>query len=215
MPVGNPNFVPGHKPNGHRPLGSRNRRTTDAINLIIKAGHQDPLLTLAELQANSSDEGIRATAANMLAPFLHSKCGATPPLRFLEEPFELPHPNPTTEAEISANIGYLAQALAAGTLDIDFYNALLIGQHQHINALKAREELPENQNILITGGLPSLPGCNITMPTLATMRGFPSAHKRTGSFRRTGSDRSIRADGPHSDVVLQRRCRCHPRETSK
>src|SRR5712672_4059325 len=101
--------------NGARPLGSRNRRTTEAIEAIIAAGHQDPLLTLAELQAKSSDEGIRATAANMLAPFLHSKCGAMPPLRFISEPVELPHPNPTTEAEISANIAYLAQALAAGT----------------------------------------------------------------------------------------------------
>ena len=86
--------------NGHRPVRSRNRRTTDAIEAIIKAGHQDPLLTLAELQAKSTDEGIRATAANMLAPFLHSKCGAMPPLRFISEPVVLPNPNPTTEGEI-------------------------------------------------------------------------------------------------------------------
>ena len=70
--------------NGHRPIGSRNRRTTDAINAIIAAGRQDPLLTLAELQAKSADEAIRASAANMLAPYLHSKTGATPPLRYIE-----------------------------------------------------------------------------------------------------------------------------------
>jgi hypothetical protein len=168
-------WVPGQsgnpKRNGARPFGSRNRRTTEAIEAIINAGHQDPLLTLAELQAKSADEGIRATAANMLAPFLHSKCGAIPALRYIEEPITLPHPNPTTEAEISANIGHLNTLLAAGTLDVDFFNALMVGQHQHINALKAREDVPANTNITITGGLPSLPGTNITMPELPTMNG--------------------------------------------
>jgi hypothetical protein len=154
------------KRNGARPLGSRNKRTTEAIEAIIAAGHQDPLLTLAELQAKSTDEGIRATAANMLAPFLHSKCGAMPPFRFILEPIELPHLNPTTETEISANIARINQAFASGNLDLDFYNALLAGQHQHINALKAREDIPANMDIQITGGLPSLPGTNITMPQL-------------------------------------------------
>ena len=90
----------------------------------FKAGHQDPLLTLAELQAKSTDEGIRATAVNTLAPFMHSKCGAMPPLRFISEPIELPFPNPITLEEINANTSYLDQALAAGTLDIDFHTAL-------------------------------------------------------------------------------------------
>ena len=137
--MGNPNWVPGHSaPGAGRQLGSRNRRTTDAINAIISAGHQDPLLTLAELQAKSTDEGIRATAANMLAPFMHSKCGAMPPLRFISEPIELPFPNPITLEEINANTSYLDQALAAGTLDIDFHTALLAGQRQHIESIKAR-----------------------------------------------------------------------------
>jgi hypothetical protein len=98
--------------NGARPLGARNRRTTEAIEAIIKSGHQDPLLTLAELQAKSADEGIRATAANMLAPFLHSKCGAIPPLRFISEPVELPCPNPTTTHELDQNIAHIVQLYA-------------------------------------------------------------------------------------------------------
>ena len=118
--------------NGARPLGARNRRTTEAINAIIAAGHQDPLLTLAELQAKSADEGIRATAANMLAPFLHSKCGALPPLRFIEQPPELPHVHPTSPQEVDANIAHIIQAFASGHLDLDFYNALLAGQREYI-----------------------------------------------------------------------------------
>src|SRR5712672_1534825 len=103
--------------NGARPLGSRNRRTTEAIEAIIAAGHQDPLLTLAELQAKSADEGIRATAANMLAPYLHSKTGATPPLRYIEQPVILPHPNPTTVDHVNANVAHINSLYAAGTLD--------------------------------------------------------------------------------------------------
>src|SRR6516164_8522693 len=61
-----------------RPIGARNQRTKEIVQQIIDAGHQDPLLTLAELQAKSDDEAIRATAANMLAPYLHSKCMAKP-----------------------------------------------------------------------------------------------------------------------------------------
>jgi hypothetical protein len=89
-----------------------------------------------------------------------------PPLRFIIEPITLPHLNPTTEHEISAYIAHINQAFASGNLDLDFYNALLSGQREHIVALKAREELPENQNIQITGGLPELPGTNIRVGTL-------------------------------------------------
>jgi hypothetical protein len=105
-------FTSGQPPyrNGAWPLGSRNKRTTEAIEAIIAAGYQDPLLTLAELQAKSADEGIRATAANMLAPFLHSKCGPMPPFRFIIEPIELPHAHPTSPQEVDANIAHIIQA---------------------------------------------------------------------------------------------------------
>jgi hypothetical protein len=152
--------------NGARPLGSRNRRTTEAIEAIIAAGHQDPLLTLAELQAKSADEGIRATAANMLAPYLHSKCGATPPLRFIAEPVELPHPNPTTVDHVNANLSHINSMVAAGTLDMDFATLLLAGQREHIVSYKAREDTAANTDIHIIGGLPELPGTHITMPHL-------------------------------------------------
>jgi hypothetical protein len=109
---------------------------------------------------------VRLQAANNIAPYKHSKCGASAPLRFLEEPFVYPHPNPATEGEINTNIGALNQAYATGTLDLDSYQTMLTGQHQHINALKAREEVPANQDIHITGGLPDLLGTDIIMPKL-------------------------------------------------
>jgi hypothetical protein len=157
--------------NGARPKGSRNRRTTEAIEAIIAAGHQDPLLTLAELQAKSADEGIRCMAANMLAPFLHSKCGAMPALRYISEPVELPHLNPKTVDDVNANISHINALIAAGNLDIDFGTILLAGQREHIVSFKALGDDNPNPDIHVTGGLPSLPGCNITMPQLPTMNG--------------------------------------------
>jgi hypothetical protein len=165
--IGNPSWVKGQSgnPSGRTP-GARNKRTKEIVDQIIATGNKDPLLTLSDLQAQSEDEGIRATAASMLAPYLHSKLVAVPAPRYIEHVFVHPHSTPTTEAEISANISHLNQAYAAGGLDFESYQVMLAGQHQHINALKAREDIPANSNITITGGLPSLPSTNITMPQL-------------------------------------------------
>jgi hypothetical protein len=72
-------WKPGERPEGAgRPVGSRNIRTEEVLDKIKALGFQDPLVTLAQLQANSGDEAIRATAANMLAPYLHSKNATKP-----------------------------------------------------------------------------------------------------------------------------------------
>src|SRR6516225_4085706 len=95
-------FQPGQvtNPNG-RPVGSRNNRTKEIVEKIIALGHQDPLITLAELQAKSHDEAIRATAANMLAPYLHSK-NATKPVApdpvYFEQAVSLSRPTNIREA---------------------------------------------------------------------------------------------------------------------
>ena len=53
-------------PNG-RPVGSRNRRTKEIIDQIIKSNNKDPLITLSEISFTDPDSSIRAAAANMLA----------------------------------------------------------------------------------------------------------------------------------------------------
>jgi Family of unknown function (DUF5681) len=162
-------FQPGTSgnPNG-RPTGSRNKRTKDLWDLLDKRGDRDPVEFQSQIV---SDETIpletRLQAAANIAPFRHSKCGAMPPLRFISEPVTLPCPNPTTTNELDRNIAHIVQLYAAGNLDLDSYAALLAGQREHTVSFKAREEVdPTNQNIHITGGLPSLPGTNITMPKL-------------------------------------------------
>jgi uncharacterized protein DUF5681 len=174
----NPNFKeagwrPGQSgnPNG-RPVGSRNNRTKEVIERIIALGHKDPLITLAELQANSDDENVRATAANMLAPYLHSKLAAKPqppdPV-YVEEAISLPRP--TTIKQAYENIALLTEYKSQAKLDIATADSLINDQKIILYALiddaklhAAQGGSPE-QVIRIEGGLPELPGTNIIMPT--------------------------------------------------
>ena len=168
MPVGNPNWTPGHTPTGHRPLGSRNRRTKELEELLTKRGDRDPLEFQSQIVSdNTIDLEIRLQASIALAPYRHGKMGAVPPLRYIEHPFELPIPNPTTLEEVGTNTSHINQAYAAGTLDADACALLLTGQRQHIETFKARgEDNLGEQVIRIQGGLPELSGTNITMPEL-------------------------------------------------
>src|ERR1700746_802009 len=112
-------------PNG-RPTGSRNKRTTEVLELIRAAGYQDPLVTLAKLQAESADEGIQATAANMLAPYLHSKLAAKPQPRdpqYIEEAINLPRPNTIRQAY--ENIALLTEYKSQAKLDLVTADSLI------------------------------------------------------------------------------------------
>jgi hypothetical protein len=166
-------WQPGQRPEGAgRPVGARNKRTTEIVQQIIAAGHKDPLLTLAELQANSDDEATRATAANMLAPYLHSKNMAKPvppdPVYF-EQAVTLPRP--TNIREAYENILKLSEMKAQAQLDVATADNLINDQRVVLNAmvdeaklLAAAGDPNQEQRIIISGGLPALPGTNITMP---------------------------------------------------
>jgi hypothetical protein len=67
-------FQPGvaANPNG-RPKGSRNRRTQEILDLIQGRGDKDPLDALSEIITTNKDAAIVAQAANILAPYVHSK----------------------------------------------------------------------------------------------------------------------------------------------
>jgi hypothetical protein len=167
---------PGEVRNPHgRTPGARNRRTTEIINKILELGHKDPLVTLSELQQNAEEEAVRATAANMLAPYLHSKLGATPappPKIYLETQILLPCPSPKTIEQVNANIWYLTQLKLTGQLDREWGDNLIADQAKIANNLIDEAKLIAAQGdtryqvIHITGGLPALPGTDITMPQL-------------------------------------------------
>jgi hypothetical protein len=168
-------FKPGdvHNPNG-RPIGSRNKRTTEVLELIRAQGHKDPLVTLSELQDHAEDEGIRASAANMLAPYLHSKLAAKPqppdPV-YVERALNLPRP---TTLEIALdNISRLTEMKAQGQLDFatadSFINDNRIIADKLIDEEKLRAQVADpnrEQSIRIEGGLPPLLGTDIIMPKL-------------------------------------------------
>ena len=176
MALSSTSFVNGQigNPNG-RPLGSRNKRTKEIIQQIIESNNKDPLITLSEISSTDPDSAIRATAANMLAPYMHSKMQNTPALRFVEEldiPTEFTH---LSDAE--AFLAKIAALVARGQLDIQSGLELSALAKNWIDAQYSREELAikqlnagtteHEQTIRIEGGLPQLPGCeNLIMPVL-------------------------------------------------
>src|SRR5262249_51599302 len=175
MALSSTSFVNGQigNPNG-RPLGSRNKRTKEIIQQIIESNNKDPLITLSEISSSDPDSAIRATAANMLAPYMHSKMQSTPASRFVEESFDIP-----TFAHLSDAEQFLARIVAlvsSGSLDIQTSLELSTLAKNWIDAQYAREELAikqinsgtteHEQVIRVTGGLPALPGTSIVMPVL-------------------------------------------------
>src|SRR5262249_48341413 len=175
MAISSTSFVNGQigNPNG-RPLGSRNRRTKEIIQQIIESNNKDPLITLAEISSTHPDSAIRATAANMLAPYMHSKMQSTPVPRFVEESFDIPTFSHLSDAE--QFLAKITALVGQGRLDIQTGLELSSLAKAWLDAQYAREELAikqfntgsteHEQTIRIEGGLPALPGTNVTMPVL-------------------------------------------------
>src|SRR5262249_19578125 len=119
------------------------------------------------------DSSIRAVAANMLAPYMHSKMQSTPAPRFVEELVVVPD-FPTVEAA-EDYLKTIPVLLGRGEIDSQTALELSTLVRNWILSVHARSELelkrinidgPGEQTIKITGGLPALPGTNVTMPVL-------------------------------------------------
>ena len=153
----------------------RNHRANNRVRQQRSASH------LSELQANSTDEAIRATAANMLAPFLHSKLTATPAPRFIETELTLP-PLDSLENAVQS-IALIEAAVAENRLDVQsaqdligMINAYIAGKNiMEIAELQERltnietsiANNPQAQLPHVTGGLPVMPGCeNVILPNI-------------------------------------------------
>src|SRR5262249_10969205 len=111
---------------------------------------------------------LRIQAAGLLMPYKYGKHGSIPPLRYIDEPVQLPEP--LTIEQATKNIAYISNLKAQGLIDLDFANSLIADNTTVANNLIAEEELkfkispPEtrDQTITIVGGLGGLPGTNIT-----------------------------------------------------
>jgi hypothetical protein len=171
-------YAPGEsgKPNG-RPKGARNRRTQEVLDLIQGRGDTDPLDALSAIVTTNKDPNIVATAANMLAPFVHSKRGTVPAPRFIPEPIEVPKFSTLDQAEDYLND--LSVRLGRG--EIDSQSAIEIGGliKQWMDSRRAAIELDlkiaaqgghGDATIRIEGGLPLLPGTSVIMDDTAVGR---------------------------------------------
>jgi hypothetical protein len=175
MALSSTSFVNGQigNPNG-RPLGSRNKRTKEVIQQIIESNNKDPLITLSEISSNDPDSAIRATAANMLAPYMHSKMQSTPAPRFVEELVVVP--DFTTIESAEDYLKTIPVLLGRGEIDSQTALELSTLVRNWILSVHARSELelkkinvdgPGEQRIVIQGGLPVMPGLEgVVMPQL-------------------------------------------------
>jgi hypothetical protein len=122
------------------------------------------------------DLNIRLQAASNISKFFYPMYGnkpVHPDPHFYTDKLEYPNPTPTTIAQVRENINHLTQLKNAGKVDTDRADNLIADQRtlhdslvDEAKLLTAQGEHVGEQTIHITGGLPELPGTNITMPEL-------------------------------------------------
>ena len=156
-----------------RPPGSRNKRTAEIIAEIRKLGHKDCLMRLSEIVHSGPDTSLAIAASSALAPYMHSKMQSTPAPRFMEQTITVP--NFTSIEEAETFLASLPMLLGSGQIDSQSALELSTLIKNWISAKFDHEELQmklaahggyAEQRITINGGLPPLPGTNITMPVL-------------------------------------------------
>src|SRR6516162_8518251 len=171
--MGNGWFQPGNKESPGRPVGSRNKRTAEIFHRLETRGDIDPADLLSSIVTNPQEQQeLRIQAAGLLMPYKYGKHGSIPPLRYIDEPIQLPEPQTIEQA--NKNIAYISNLKAQGLIDLDFANSLIADNTTIAHNLIAEEELrfrvnpPETRATTITvqGGLPALPGTSISMPQL-------------------------------------------------
>ena len=174
-------FQSGENWNGNskgRIPGTRNKRTQQILDLLQKRGDTDPLDFLSSVVTTPGFEiysqELKVQAANYLTPYLHSKRGTIPAPRFVEEAIEVPDFASVDEAQAFQK--EIARRAAAGELELQASLDISALVGNWIRSRQASVELdlkimsanggPAQQTIRIEGGLPPLPGTNVTMPVL-------------------------------------------------
>jgi len=107
-------------------------------------------------------------------PYKYSKCGTAPVQVYIDVPLDCPEFSHLSDAE--QFLAKVAALVARGQLDFQAGQNLSALAKNWIDSQYAREELTikqinagtteRDQTIRIEGGLPALPGTNITMPVL-------------------------------------------------
>jgi hypothetical protein len=120
---GNEYWQPGQSGNpAGRPKGSRNKRTQEMFELLESRGDIDPIDFLSNYIKNGKDDNLKVQAANIVAPYKHSKRSTTPAPRFVPEPVTVPNFTSIQEAE-----AYLASLpVMLGKAELDSQTALAL-----------------------------------------------------------------------------------------
>src|SRR5262245_33130208 len=168
-------FQPGHTFSPGRRHGSRNKRTAEIFNRLENRGDLDPADLLSSIVTNNQEpKELRIQAAGLLMPYKYSKCGTAPVQVYIDVPLDTPEFTHLSDAE--QFLAKVAALVAHGQLDFQAGQNLSALAKNWIDSQYAREELAIQQinagttehetTIRIQGGLPALPGTNITMPVL-------------------------------------------------
>ena len=168
-------FQPGYTFSPDRRHGSRNKRTAEIFNRLENRGDIDPAELLSSIVTNNQEpKELRIQAAGLLMPYKYSKCGTAPVQVYIDVPLDTPEFTHLSDAE--QFLARIAALVAGGSLDIQTGLELSTLAKNWLDAQYAREELAikqynagsteHEQTIRIEGGLPALPGTNVTMPLL-------------------------------------------------
>jgi hypothetical protein len=166
-------FQSGHKLSPGRQLGSRNKRNAEIFHRLESRGDTDPADLLSSIVTNNQEPNeLRIQAAGLLMPYKYGKHGSIPPARYVELEIDVNEFTHVSDAE--AFLARIALLTARGHLDIQSAQELSGLVKAWIDTQYAKDELnfkispPETRDttIRIVGGLPELPGTNITMRVL-------------------------------------------------
>ena len=168
-------FQPGHTLSPGRRPGSRNKRTAEIFERLESRGDKDPADLLSSIVTNNEEpKELRIQAAGLLMPYKYSKCGTAPVQVYIDVPLDTPEFTHLSDAE--QFLAKVAALVAHGQLDFQAGQNLSALAKNWIDAQYAGEELAikqfnvgsteHEQTIRIEGGLPALPGTNVTMPVL-------------------------------------------------
>src|SRR5262245_38592965 len=168
-------FQPGHTFSPGRRLGSRNKRTAEIFHRLENRGDLDPADLLSSIVTNNEEpKELRIQAAGLLMPYKYSKCGSASVQVYIDVPLDTPEFTHLSDAE--QFLAKVAALVAHGQLDFQAGQNLSNLAKAWIDSQYQREELAikqynagsteHEQTIRIEGGLPALPGTNVTMPVL-------------------------------------------------
>jgi hypothetical protein len=182
MPHNQTSFKQGQ---GGRTNGSRNRRNSELWDLLEQRGDKDPALFLSEIVTNENNsKELRVQAAGQLMPYKYAK--VTPPAAQVFVQTNVNLITPQTQQDARNNISYLTSLKASGHLDLVAADSLIADQVKLLDSFNDETKLlvagkgPAGElHIRIDGGLPALPGTNISMP-YGTDRSPAPSHDQWG-----------------------------------